>query len=223
MKADTNFVKIFIDHLKGLFSPEDGSVLIPDCLGTIDSINENVNFESTSSNLGRVLQLFRQDNRVSTRHLIVLNKDEYITKENDEKILVKKDLKDFEFAFKNCTKKTQYFINFFINEIGFKEEEVLFIGEEEARVLEVLMNQSQIFKVYNKDLITETKLRQFAERTFNRKSLSNGRQLLTIFLNESDQTDVKDFVINRNPELALNIIKFENRTSENDDLGDDYV
>ena len=85
------------------------------------------------------------------------------------------------------------------------------------------MNQSQIFKVYNKDLITETKLRQFAERTFNRKSLSNGRQLLTIFLNESDQTDVKDFVINRNPELALNIIKFENRTSENDDLGDDYV
>ena len=133
MKADTNFVKIFIDHLKGLFSPEDGSVLIPDCLGTIDSINENVNFESTSSNLGRVLQLFRQDNRVSTRHLIVLNKDEYITKENDEKILVKKDLKDFEFAFKNCTKKTQYFINFFINEIGFKEEEVLFIGEEEAR------------------------------------------------------------------------------------------
>ena len=73
MKADTNFVKIFIDHLKGLFSPEDGSVLIPDCLGTIDSIN------------------------------------------------------------KNCTKKTQYFINFFINEIGFEKKEILFIGEEEAR------------------------------------------------------------------------------------------
>ena len=70
------------------------------------------------------------------------------------------------------------------------------------------MNQSQIFKVYNKDLTTENKLREFANRTFNLKSLSNGRQLLTIILNESDQTDVRDFVINRNPELALNIYEF---------------
>ena len=99
----------------------------------------------------------------------------------------------------------------------------MFIGEEEARVLEVLMNQSQIFKVYNKDLITETKLRQFAERTFNRKSLSNGRQLLTIFLNESDQTDVKDFIISRNPECALNLIKYKNVTSEDDNLESEFA
>ena len=72
MKADTKFVKVFIEHLKGLFSPEDGTLLIPDCLGTIDSIKEEVNFESTSSNLGRTLQLLRQDNRVGTKHLIVL-------------------------------------------------------------------------------------------------------------------------------------------------------
>ena len=85
------------------------------------------------------------------------------------------------------------------------------------------MNQNQIFKVYNKDLTTEIKLRQFAERTFNPKSLSNGKQLLTIFLNESYQTDVKDFVINRNPELALNILEFQNKTKENDDLGDEYA
>ena len=56
--ADTKFVKIFIEHLKGLFSLEDGSALIPDCLGTIDSIKGNVNFESTSSNMGRNLQVF---------------------------------------------------------------------------------------------------------------------------------------------------------------------
>ena len=129
--SDTNFVKIFIEHLKGLFSPEDGSVLFPDCLGTIDSINGNVNFESTSSKLGKKLLLFRQDNRVGTRHLIVLNKDEL--QENDKKILVKKDIKSFEEAFENCAKKTQYFINFFIKEIGFKKDEVLFIGEGEAR------------------------------------------------------------------------------------------
>ena len=89
------------------------------------------------------------------------------------------------------------------------------------------MNQSQIFKVYSKETSTteptETKLRQFAQRTFNDKSLCNGRQLLTIILNESDQTDVRDFVINRNPELALNIAKFENRTSENDDLTEEFA
>jgi hypothetical protein len=96
--SDTKFVKLFIEHLKGLFSPEDGSLLIPKCLGTIDSIKENVNFESTSSNLGRSLQLFRQDNRIGTKHLIVINKNEFKTTENDEKkdkILVKKDPKSF--------------------------------------------------------------------------------------------------------------------------------
>ena len=30
--------------------------------------------------------------------------------------------------------------------------------------------------------------------------------MLTIILNESDQEDVKDFVVNRNPELGLNIL-----------------
>ena len=74
--------------------------------------------------------------------------------------------------------------------------------------------------MYNQDKTTEEKLKKFAADNFKSRSLINGRQLLTIFLNESDQTDVKVFVINRNPELALNIIKFENRTSENDDLGD---
>ena len=36
--SDTKFVKLLIEHLKGLFSPEDGSLLIPKCLGTIDPI-----------------------------------------------------------------------------------------------------------------------------------------------------------------------------------------
>ena len=147
----------------------------------------------------------------------MLTQDKYVSKNgkdadeddpDDEKILVIQKPKNFQEAYLNCSKKTQIFINFFLNEIGFKEEELLFIGEEEARILEVMMNQSQIFKVYNKDLTTENKLREFANRTFNLKSLSNGRQLLTIILNESDQTDVRDFVINRNPELALNIYEF---------------
>lgn len=35
---------------------------------------------------------------------------------------------------------------------------------------------------------------------------SSHNQMLTICINESDQEDIKDFVINRNPELGLNII-----------------
>ena len=113
--ADTKFVKLFIEHLKSLFSPEDGSVLIPDCLGTIDSFKENVSFESTSSNLGRTLQLFRQDNRVGTKHLIVLTQDKYVSKNgkdadeddpDDEKILVIQKPKNFQEAYLNCSKKT---------------------------------------------------------------------------------------------------------------------
>jgi hypothetical protein len=30
--------------------------------------------------------------------------------------------------------------------------------------------------------------------------------MLTVFLSESDQQDVKDFMVNRNPELILNIL-----------------
>jgi hypothetical protein len=47
--------------------------------------------------------------------------------------------------------------------------------------------------------------------------------LLTIFLNESDQTDVKDFIISRNPECALNLSKFTNVTSEDDNLESEFA
>lgn len=35
---------------------------------------------------------------------------------------------------------------------------------------------------------------------------SNSSQLLTVFINESRDEDVKDFVVNRNPEFALTIV-----------------
>jgi len=34
--ADTKFVTSFVEHCKGLFDPEEGTVLIPECLGIID-------------------------------------------------------------------------------------------------------------------------------------------------------------------------------------------
>ena len=40
--------------------------------------------------------------------------------------------------------------------------------------------------------------------------------MLTIILNESDQEDVKDFVVNRNPELGLNILHPDSTLLNND-------
>jgi len=86
--------------MKDLFDPEDGTLMIPECLGTIDSIKEKVNFESTSSNLGRSLRLYRQNNRVGLKNLIVIqlnnwepknkeNRDPNIKPEDEEKVLVR--------------------------------------------------------------------------------------------------------------------------------------
>ena len=77
--------------------------------------------------------------------------------------------------------------------------------------------------MYNQDKTTEEKLKKFAADNFKSRSLINGRQLLTIFLNESDQTDVKDFIISRNPEFALNLIKYKKVTSEDDNLESEFA
>ena len=71
--------------------------------------------------------------------------------QNDEKELVIQGIKSFKEAYLNCSKKTQLLINFFQNEFGFRKEEVLFIGEQEAKYLEVLINQIQFSKVYFKE------------------------------------------------------------------------
>jgi hypothetical protein len=68
-----------------------------------------------------------------------------------------------------------------------------------------LLNQSIIFKHFNAK--SADKIAQFARRIFLNK-VSNGRELLTIFLNESTEPEVVDFVIKRNAELALNVLPF---------------
>jgi hypothetical protein len=65
--ADPKFVKQFLDHLNSVFDPEDGALTLPDCLGHIDTLKGRVNFESTSSNVGKSLQLKRQDVRVGDK------------------------------------------------------------------------------------------------------------------------------------------------------------
>jgi len=72
VKSDADFVKMFIQHLNDAFDPEDDSLMLPECLGNIDTINANVNFESTSSNVGRSLKLKKQTNHVLAKQIIVI-------------------------------------------------------------------------------------------------------------------------------------------------------
>lgn len=65
-------VEMMVDHLSGLFDPEDGHALIPECFGTIDAEEYDVALEQTSCNLGKSLRLVRQDNRISLKQLIVV-------------------------------------------------------------------------------------------------------------------------------------------------------
>lgn len=49
-------------------------------------------------------------------------------------------------------------------------------------------------------------MKKLAHETFVAKGkCSNGSQLLTIFINESKNDDIRDFIVNRNPELALTV------------------
>ena len=57
-------------------------------------------------------------------------------------------------------------------------------------------------------------LKQFAQSIFKEK-ISNQKQLLCVFLNESTNMDVRDFVTNRNPEFAMNMELFEEHEDEN--------
>ena len=89
------------------------------------------------------------------------------------------------------------------------------------------MNQSEIYKTY--DLALEEGplgdfaphgLKQFAQSIFKDK-ISNQKQLLCVFLNESKNMDVRDFVTNRNPEFAMNIELFEEHEDENNLEGEE--
>jgi len=60
------------------------------------------------------------------------------------------------------------------------------------------------------------RLVKLAEHLFRGKP-SNAQQLLTIFLNESKDESIRDFVINRNPEFALKIVRPDNSTDKDQD------
>lgn len=109
--------------------------------------------------------------------------------------------------------QTKLLIDFFKVELNFRDEEILYISEIEAKQLEILLNQSIIFKTFNSG--SQEKITKFARQVFFYKNKkSNGRELLTIFLNESTEPEVVDFVIKRNAELALNVLPIQEKESE---------
>ena len=63
-----------------MFDPDDGTLMLPECLGSIDTLTNRVNFESTSSNVGRSLKLLRQDVRIKAKQIIVIVQNDLETK-----------------------------------------------------------------------------------------------------------------------------------------------
>ena len=61
----------------------------------------------------------------------------------------------------------------------------------------------------------EAELKSYARRIFSHAT-ADARQMLTVFLNESKDEDVRDFIINRNIEFALNVEKFRRNASYDD-------
>lgn len=171
--ANTKFVQLFINHIKNRFEPDTGYVVIPECLGMMDVTSESVNFESTSGHLGRSLRLMRQDNRVGPKQLIVITEDDKGTKEA-------------------AKVKTKLLVEFFKSSLDFLDDEILYLSEKEAQQIENMLNQSRIFKRFNSS--SDQKITEFARKIFLNKT-SNCRELLTIFLNESLESEVQDFVI----------------------------
>jgi hypothetical protein len=78
VKADTQFVKCFVEHCTDLFNPEDGTLMLPEGLGVIDAAKDKVNFESTSCNIGKSLKLKQYDNKVGYKMLLVIRRNEEV-------------------------------------------------------------------------------------------------------------------------------------------------
>ena len=75
-----------------------------------------------------------------------------------------------------------------------------------------MYNQSKIFIKYPHSIAD--RLTDFARKIFLSHP-SSARELLTVFLNESRESNVQDFIIQRNAELALNIEPFSKKTKVN--------
>lgn len=186
--ADPDFVTMFLKHLNQVFDPEDGSLMMPECLGNIDSLNNRVNFESTSSNVGKSLLLKRQDVRVGAKQIIVITKNQNFNDEwkegyreprtednrHERTRLLKRIGQTITIGGKQsdtASEQTKEVIDFFVNDLSFDRNAILYFTEDEVRALIKLFDQSQIFKVYTSLLSDD--IRKQAKRVFLEPRKSN--------------------------------------------------
>lgn len=143
-QSDADFVKMFIQHLNDAFDPEDDSLMLPECLGNIDTLKGKVNFESTSANVGRSLKLKKQTNRVLAKQIIVIvqNPADVDSKEfpnNPDNFI-----EDGGFKIVNAKKlmkpRTELMLDFFVNDLGFDRESVLYFTEYQVLRLVKLLD-----------------------------------------------------------------------------------
>ena len=142
---------MFIQHLNDAFDPEDDSLILPECLGNIDTLKGKVNFESTSANVGRSLKLKKQTNRVLEKQIIVIvqndpqvERKEYIDAFKDR---TKKDDRFIDFdgfrlvdAKRMMKPRTKYMLDFFINDLKFDENSVIYFTENQVLRLVKLLD-----------------------------------------------------------------------------------
>lgn len=132
-----------------------------------------------------------------------------------------------DIAVREPNEKTLFLMDFFFEQLKFTADELLIINETDAINIDNFMNQSDIYKTYDYALeegplgkFAPRGLKQFAQALFKDK-VSNQKQLLCVFLNESRNMDVRDFVANRNPEFALNVELFEEYEDEDNLEGEE--
>lgn len=171
-----------------MFDPEDGSLMMPECLGNIDSLNNRVNFESTSSNVGKSLLLKRQDVRVGAKQIIVITKNQNFNDEwkegyreprtednrHERTRLLKRIGQTITIGGKQsdtASEQTKEVIDFFVNDLSFDRNAILYFTEDEVRALIKLFDQSQIFKVYTSLLSDD--IRKQAKKVFLETKKSN--------------------------------------------------
>ena len=141
VEADTKFIQEFIAHIVSSFDAKTGSVAIPACLSQIEQ--RKVKFESVTDNLGRMLKMTRQDNKVGLKTLMVL---------------IKADVP---------SDSLQFAVQQYKSLFGFTENEILYLNEAELVQIE-----QRIFNPFSPNLQANlsaelvAKLKKFATNRY---------------------------------------------------------
>ena len=123
VEADTEFIRVFFEHLETSFDSKSGSLLFPNCLNIIEQ--EDVKFESVTNNLGRTLLLQRQTNLIVNKVLVAIT----------DEALIFKDYKSFSEENSDTGSAMRIAIKRFVEFFQYKPEEILILNKEEANQL----------------------------------------------------------------------------------------